>query len=103
MSYAPFKMIQTRSVIAVLYELDNSFRQIYIDGRPLPKDPQPTWGGYSVGWWDGDTLVVDAAAKPGSGDRFVLDAISRVTAPVILALTKVDLVAKAGVKIEAGK
>jgi GTP-binding protein Era len=41
-------------------------------------------------------LVVDAAAKPGSGDRFVLDAISRVSAPVILALTKVDLVAKAG-------
>ncbi len=40
-------------------------------------------------------LVVDATAKPGSGDRFVLDAISRVTAPVMLALTKVDLIAKA--------
>lgn len=39
-------------------------------------------------------LVVDASAKPGSGDRFVLDAISKVTAPVILALTKVDLIAK---------
>jgi GTP-binding protein Era len=39
-------------------------------------------------------LVVDATARPGSGDRFVLDAISRVAAPVILALTKVDLVAK---------
>jgi hypothetical protein len=70
MSYAPFKMIQTRSVIAVLYELDNSYRQIYIDGRPLPKDPQPTWGGYSVGKWDGDTLVVDAA---GFNDRSRLD------------------------------
>jgi hypothetical protein len=70
MSYAPFKMIQTGSVIAVLYELDNSYRQIYIDGRPLPKDPQPTWGGYSVGKWDGDTLVVDAA---GFNDRSRLD------------------------------
>jgi hypothetical protein len=70
MSYAPFKMIQTRSVIVVLYELDNSYRQIYIDGRPLPKDPQPTWGGYSVGKWDGDTLVVDAA---GFNDRSRLD------------------------------
>lgn len=39
-------------------------------------------------------LVVDATAKPGSGDRFVLDAISKVSAPVILALTKVDLIAK---------
>jgi GTP-binding protein Era len=39
-------------------------------------------------------LVVDASVKPGSGDRFVLDAISKVTAPVILVLTKVDLIAK---------
>ena len=70
MSYAPFKMIQTRGVIAVLYELDNTYRQIYIDGRPLPKDPQPTWGGYSVGTWEGDTLVVDAA---GFNDRTRLD------------------------------
>lgn len=40
-------------------------------------------------------LVVDATARPGAGDRFVLDAISRVDAPVILVLTKVDLIAKA--------
>jgi hypothetical protein len=70
MSYAPFKIIQTPDVIAVLYELDNNFRQIYMDGRALPKDPQPTWGGYSVGRWDGDTLVVDAA---GFTDRTRLD------------------------------
>jgi hypothetical protein len=60
-SYAPFKIIQTPGVIAVLYEVDNTHRQIYTDGRPLPVDPQPTWGGYSVGRWDGDALVVDAA------------------------------------------
>jgi len=70
MSYAPFKIIQTPNVIAVLYELDNNFRQIYLDGRAVPKDPQPTWGGYSVGRWDGDTLVVDAA---GFTDRTRLD------------------------------
>jgi len=57
----PFKIIQTPDVIAVLYEVDNTHRQIYTDGRPLPVDPQPTWGGYSVGRWDGDTLIVDAA------------------------------------------
>jgi len=61
MSYAPFKIIQTAGVIAVLYEVDNTHRQIYTDGRPLPVDPQPAWGGYSVGRWDGDTLIVDAA------------------------------------------
>ena len=49
MSYAPFKIVQTPTVIAVLYELDNNFRQIYMDGRSLPKDLNPTWGGYSVG------------------------------------------------------
>jgi hypothetical protein len=60
-SYAPFKILQTPGVIAVLYEVDNTHRQIYTDGRKLPVDPQPTWGGYSVGRWDGDTLIVDAA------------------------------------------
>ncbi len=70
MSYAPFKIVQTPGMVAVLYELDNNFRQIYMDGRPLPKDPQPTWGGYSVGRWEGDTLVVDAT---GFTDRMKLD------------------------------
>jgi len=69
-SYAPFKIIQTPGVIAMLYEVDNTHRQIYTDGRPLPMDPQPTWGGYSVGRWDGDTLVVDAA---GFNDQTWLD------------------------------
>ena len=57
-------------VIAVLYEVDNTHRQIYTDGRTLPVDPQPTWGGYSVGRWDGDTLIVDAA---GFNDKTWLD------------------------------
>ena len=60
-SYQPFKIVQTPGVIVVMYEVDNTHRQIYTDGRPLPVDPQPAWGGYSVGRWDGDTLVVDAA------------------------------------------
>ncbi|HXD73893.1 MAG TPA: hypothetical protein VN628_09160 [Vicinamibacterales bacterium] len=70
MSYAPFKVIQTPSVIAFLYELDNNYRQIYTDGRTLPKDLNPTWYGYSVGRWEGDTLVVDAA---GFNERTRLD------------------------------
>ncbi len=69
-NYAPFKIIQTPGVIAVLYELDNTYRQIYTDGRKLPVDPQPAWVGYSVGRWEGDTLVVDAA---GFNDRSWLD------------------------------
>jgi hypothetical protein len=69
-SYAPFKILQTPGVIAVLYEVDNTHRQIYTDGRKLPVDPQPTWGGYSIGRWEGDTLIVDAA---GFNDETWLD------------------------------
>ena len=70
LSYAPFKIIQTPGVIAVLYEVDNTHRQIYTDGRRLPVDPQPAWLGYSVGRWEGDTLVVDVA---GFNDKSWLD------------------------------
>jgi hypothetical protein len=49
---------------------DLTFRQIFLDGRPLPKDPNPTWMGYSIGHWDGDTLVVESA---GFNDRTWLD------------------------------
>ena len=70
LTYAPFKIIQTRGVTVVLYEVDNTHRQIYTDGRKLPADPQPAWLGYSVGHWDGDTLVVDSA---GFNDKGRLD------------------------------
>jgi hypothetical protein len=69
-NYLPFKIIQTRGVIAVLYEESNTYRQIYTDGRKLPDDMQPTWMGYSVGHWEGDTLVVDSA---GFNDQGWLD------------------------------
>ena len=42
----------------MLSEFNASYRQIFTDGRALPVDPQPSWTGYSVGRWDGDTLVV---------------------------------------------
>ena len=70
LSYAPFKIIQTPGLIAVLYEIDNTHRQIYTDGRKLPVDPQPSWSGYSVGRWEGDTLVTDV---PDSMTRRWLD------------------------------
>ena len=66
-----FKMIQTPQEIVQLSETADPPRQIHTDGRPLPKDPDPTWMGYSVGHWEGDTLVVDTA---GLNDRAWLDA-----------------------------
>ena len=70
--YAPsswVRIVQTPAMIVMLYE-DLIYRQIFMDGRELPKDPNPSFMGYSVGRWDGDTLVVDSA---GFNDRTWLD------------------------------
>ena|SRR5688572_13981559 len=37
----------------------HTFRIIYMDGRSHPKDLTPSYYGHSIGWWEGDTLVVD--------------------------------------------
>ena len=56
----PRKIVQTEDVIVILYEANAGLRQIFLDGRPAPTDdPQPWWYGYSRGWWEGDTLVVE--------------------------------------------
>jgi len=56
----PFKILNAPGMVVILYEAVHSFRQIFTDGRALPKDPNPVWLGYSVGHWDGDTLVVES-------------------------------------------
>ena len=55
----PVKIVQTQRTIVVMSEADGNFRQIHLDGRPLPTDPQPSWMGYSVGRWEGGSLVAD--------------------------------------------
>jgi hypothetical protein len=54
----PVKFVQTPALLVILSE-DMSYRQIFLDGRTLPKNPDPSFMGYSVGRWDGDTLVVE--------------------------------------------
>ena len=66
----PFRIIETPGIIAILYEYQTIYRQIFTDGRALPTDPNPTWMGYSTGKWDGDTLVVTTT---GYNDRTTLD------------------------------
>jgi hypothetical protein len=64
------KFVQTPNLLVVLVEGgDPGFRQIFLDGRPHPQDPFPTWQGHSVGRWEGDTLVVDTV---GFNDRVSL-------------------------------
>jgi hypothetical protein len=55
------RAIHTPTLLALLYEVNAMYRQIHIDGRPLPTDPTPGWNGYSTARWDGDTLVVQTA------------------------------------------
>ena len=66
----PQKILQYPNVIVFLYETRNTFRQVHMDGRKLPEDPNPAWMGYSVGHWEGDTLVVETT---GFNDKTWLD------------------------------
>jgi hypothetical protein len=72
----PREILQLPRKIVIVFESNYGLRTIYMDGRPLPKqgEPQPYWHGYSVGHWEGDTLVVQSnnfrgalTGQPGDG------------------------------------
>jgi hypothetical protein len=65
------RIFETPGHVLILTERNMQYRQIFTDGRALPKDPNPTWNGYSTGHWDGDTLVVETI---GFRDDLWLDA-----------------------------
>src|SRR5208337_179476 len=69
----PNKIVQSPRMMVILYESDGTHRQIYTDGRALPKEvAQPSWLGYSAGKWAGETLVVEST---GFNDKTWLDLI----------------------------
>lgn len=55
----PFEIIQIPGRVLMFFELGHIWRTVWTDGRPLPKDPDPSYLGYSVGKWEGDTFVVE--------------------------------------------
>jgi hypothetical protein len=55
----PFELIQLPGRVIMLIEVENFFRVIYTDGREFPEFPLPTWNGYAIGHYEGDTLVVE--------------------------------------------
>jgi hypothetical protein len=67
--YRDFRIVQTPTLIMLAFE-DGMHREIFMDGRSLEADPNPTWMGYSVGHWEGDVLVVESN---GYTDRSWLD------------------------------
>jgi len=67
----PYKLVQTPTLLVMLFEDDiPSHRQVFLDGRGHPKDPNPSWMGHSIGRWEGDVLVIDTV---GFNDRSWLD------------------------------
>jgi len=67
----PWKIVEDPPYIYFLFEGNiHSFRQVFMDGRKHPADPNPTWYGHSTGKWEGDTLVVDTV---GFNDLFWFD------------------------------
>jgi hypothetical protein len=64
----PRKMVQTPGLLLIVYEANYGLRYIFTDGRALPgKDAQPWWYGYSIGRWEGDTLVVETSGFKDDG------------------------------------
>ena len=66
----PMEIVQLPGRVLQFFEWNHMWRTIWTDGRKLPEDPDPRWFGYSVGKWDGDTLVVESS---GFDDRTWLD------------------------------
>ena len=67
----PWRIVQDKTHFYFLFEGNiHSYRQIFMDGRKHPADPDPTWYGHSIGSWDGDALVVDTV---GYNDKFWFD------------------------------
>lgn len=95
----PFEFTFSPGRVTMLLELDGQVRRIYTDGRRHPDDPDPTYGGHSIGHWEGATLVVDTvgflpqvevvAGVPGRGathviERMHLSAPDRLTIDTII-------------------
>ena len=84
------KVVQTPSLMVLLHEFNGAYREIFLDGRPLPENPNPTWNGYSSARWDGDVLVIsslgyrddqwlDARASPLTSAARVTERLRRPT------------------------
>jgi hypothetical protein len=113
MTHNAFELLVTPGRITMLGEVDgNRMRRIYMDGRKPPEDPDLSLHGYSIGHWDGDTLVIDttsivpqayiaiseAVGIPNNGDMHIVEHIHlaepnimhddlEITAPNVLTTT----------------
>jgi len=61
----PMQIVQTPKEVIELFEYDHTVRHIFVDGRKHPADLTPSYNGHSIGYWEGDTLVVDTVGLNG--------------------------------------
>jgi hypothetical protein len=98
----PFQVVHTPNQVLMLYMFEKRWRVIWTDGRPLPKDPDPRWYGYSVGRWEGDTTFVvetvglddrtwiDNSGYPHSTSLRVIERYQRVAANTLELTVTID-------------
>jgi hypothetical protein len=98
----PFQAVQTPGRMLMLYQYQRVWRVIWTDGRALPKDPDPSWYGYSVGKWVDDyTFVVetvgtdertwlDNAGDPHSGEMRVEERYHRLDHDTVELTVRID-------------
>jgi hypothetical protein len=95
------KIVQTPDLVIFLHDSRTIFRQIFTDGRSLPTNAQPTWQGYSIGKWQGDTFVVETIGQngktwldmrglPGTEDLRVVERFTRPTIGRMEILVTID-------------
>jgi hypothetical protein len=72
----PWKLIETPNSVVIIYETFNYWRQIFTDGRTLDRNAKPAWMGYSTGYWEDDTFVVETR---GFNGKIWLDQVGRPT------------------------
>ena len=71
MSFGVIEILQTPGRVTLISEILHEVRRIYLDGRKMPPDYDPSYDGYSTGHWSSDTLVVDTAGlQPGTNDQY---------------------------------
>jgi hypothetical protein len=58
----PHEIIQQDGRLTILYEYQHQVRRIFMDGRSHPEDEYPTLMGHSIGWWEGETLVIETTS-----------------------------------------
>lgn len=98
----PMEIVQIPGRVIQLFEFNHFVRQIYTNGpHEHTKDLDPSWMGDSVGWWEGDTLVIDSvgfngktwvdrAGLPSSDQLHVIERISRPTKNKLVVRITVD-------------